>query len=74
MASWRSRRWGDLSRGQRAGVVALATAQLGLLAAALADLRRRPPEQVRGDKRLWALASFVNVVGPLAYLRFGRRR
>ena len=54
--------------------LALVAAQLGLLAAALNDLRRRPPEQVRGDKRLWVLASFVNLLGPLAYLSFGRRR
>jgi Phospholipase_D-nuclease N-terminal len=45
-----------------------------LAAAALLDLRRRPSEQVRGSKRLWAVATLVNFVGPLAYFAFGRRR
>jgi hypothetical protein len=74
MAWRRSRRWTELSGPERAGALALVAAQLGLLAAALNDLRRRPPEQVRGDKRLWVLASFVNLLGPLAYLSFGRWR
>jgi hypothetical protein len=29
---------------------------------------------VHGPKVLWALVIAVNVVGPLAYFRFGRRR
>jgi hypothetical protein len=40
----------------------------------LLDLRRRPSTQIRGSKRLWAAAAFVNFVGPLAYFSFGRRR
>jgi hypothetical protein len=48
--------------------------QLLLAAAALLDLRRRPSDQVRGSKKLWAAAAFVNFVGPLAYFMFGRRR
>jgi hypothetical protein len=35
--------------------------------------RRRPSEQVRGSKKLWAVAALVNFVGPLAYFAFGRR-
>ena len=45
-----------------------------LAAAALLDLRRRPGDQVRGSKKLWAAAAFMNFVGPLAYFAFGRRR
>jgi hypothetical protein len=52
----------------------LVTLQLGLLAAALLDLSRRPARKVRGDKRLWVAASFVNYVGPIAYLTYGRKR
>ena len=37
------------------------------------DLHRRPPAQVRGPKPLWRLACLTNSVGPLAYLRWGRR-
>lgn len=68
------RRWSELTPSQRAGVVAAGTVQLTLLVAALADLRRRPAEQVRGSKALWTAACFVNFVGPLAYFKLGRRR
>jgi hypothetical protein len=67
-------RWSDLSAEQRAAVAAAAAVQMGLLAAALTDLRRRPSDQVNGSKAMWAAVSFVNFVGPLAYFAFGRRR
>jgi hypothetical protein len=35
--------------------------------------QRRPGEQIRGSKKLWTAAAFVNFVGPLAYFAFGRR-
>ena len=47
--------------------------KLVLLAAALADLRRRPAKRVRGSKKLWFGLSFVNFAGPLAYFAFGRK-
>jgi hypothetical protein len=68
------KRWRDLSGRQRAGITGAGVVQLGLLAAALTDLRRRPAKQVRGSKRLWIGVSFVNFVGPIAYFVFGRRR
>jgi Phospholipase_D-nuclease N-terminal len=69
-----NKRWGDLSSTQRKAVVLSGVVQLGLLAAALADIYRRPAEEIRGDKRLWAVVAFVNYVGPVSYLLFGRRR
>ncbi|MFC4857259.1 PLDc N-terminal domain-containing protein [Actinophytocola glycyrrhizae] len=45
----------------------------GLAAIAWNDLAHRPQEDVKGRKRLWALAIAVNFVGPIAYLRYGRR-
>jgi len=66
-------RWSDLSTAQRAALAGVGVVQLGLLAAALADLRRRPSGQVRGSKAIWTAVSFVNLVGPLAYFAFGRR-
>jgi len=68
------RTWGELSPGQRGGIVAAAIVQFALLAAALRDLRRRPASEVRGPKPLWAAVSFVNFVGPLTYFTVGRRR
>jgi hypothetical protein len=69
-----NKRWSDLSSTQRKAVVLSGVVQLGLLAAALADIYRRPAEEIRGDKRLWAVVAFVNFVGPVSYFLFGRRR
>ena len=68
------RTWNELSPRQRGGITGAAIVQITLLAAALRDLKRRPPAEVRGPKAFWAAASFVNFVGPLAYFAFGRRR
>jgi hypothetical protein len=67
------KRWSELSTRQRTSIMVAGVLQMLLAAAALLDLRRRPGEQVRGSKKLWAAATFVNFVGPLAYLAFGRR-
>lgn len=66
--------WSDLSARQRAAVVGAGVVQVGLLVAALRDLWRRPADQINGSKLLWAPLCFVNFLGPLAYLRFGRKR
>ena len=67
------KRWRDLSPRHRTGIVIAAVVQIGLQAAALVDLRRRSAHKVRGDKRFWAAASFVNFAGPIAYFVRGRR-
>jgi hypothetical protein len=61
--------WSELSRRQRGVLVSGGAIQLILLAVAVADLWRRPPDQVNGPKPLWLAISLVNFVGPLAYLR-----
>ncbi|NJN84701.1 MAG: SDR family oxidoreductase [Caldilineaceae bacterium] len=38
------------------------------------DLSKRLPEQVKGSKKAWRAALFVNTVGPLAYFSKGRRQ
>jgi hypothetical protein len=68
------KRWADLSRRQRRAIVAAGVVQYSLMAAALIDLKRRPARQVKGDKRLWVAASFVNFAGPIAYFLLGRKR
>ena len=68
-----NKRWSDLSPGQQAAVLTLASVELALTATALVDLIRRPATQVRGDKRLWALGVFIQPVGPIAYLAWGAR-
>lgn len=67
------KRWSDLTGTQQGLIITLAAVELALTVAALVDLARRPAEQVRGPKSLWALGCFVEPVGPLAYLALGRR-
>jgi len=71
------RQWSDLSPRSRGLIVAAATAEAGLKAAALIDIKRRPASQIRGPKWLWAaVVVLVNSFGgaPLSYFLFGRRR
>jgi len=68
------RRWNELSGGQQAAVLTLASVQLSLAATAWADLATRPAGQVNGSKVRWAFVIAINFFGPLAYFRWGRRR
>jgi hypothetical protein len=69
-----NKRWSELTTAQKRGIVLSGTVQIALLAAALVDIYRRPPREIRGNKLLWTLVSFVNFAGPLTYFFFGRRR
>jgi hypothetical protein len=64
----------DLSTPQQVLLALLVVVQIGLFAAAQLDLRRRPARKIRGDKRLWRAAAFVNYLGPIAYFTYGRKR
>jgi hypothetical protein len=66
--------WNDLPPAQRRLIIALASVQLSLLAAALWDIAHRPAEEINGSKAAWAAASLISFIGPLAYFRFGQRR
>jgi len=70
----RTRRWSQLSSGQRVAIIVLASVELALTTAALVDLLRRPATEVRGPKLLWGVAVFVQPIGPISYLTLGRRR
>ena len=70
-------RWGALSRPQRVVIVRpWALFEAVAKTAMLVDLRRRPAEQIRGRKRLWAATALVNTAGlaQVAYFVVGRRR
>lgn len=67
------RRWSDLPRWQRASALALAPLEVVTTTVAVIDLVRRPRPQVRGPKPLWFLGFLVQPIGPIAYLRWGRR-
>jgi hypothetical protein len=70
----KKKRWSDLSPGQQRATVVAGAVELGMKIAALADLRRRPAEEIRGPKPLWVALLFVNFVGPVAYFAIGRKR
>ncbi len=65
--------WSDLTAGQKRAVYVAGTLEVIVTAAALRDLKHRPSDDVRGPKVAWVLASFVQPIGPLAYLAMGRR-
>jgi len=73
VARRRKKRWSELSQRQQAAIVAAGTVQVGLTVAALADVRRRSDDELRGSKAMWTAVAFVNFVGPLAYFAFARR-
>jgi hypothetical protein len=66
------KRWKEMPPARRAASIIIVPIQVGLLVAALIDLRRRPAAQIRGSKRLWTLVVFINWVGPISYFLFGR--
>lgn len=68
------RQWSDLSARQKTMVLTVGSVQISLLLTALADIYRRPAEEIRGSKWAWTAVSFVNFIGPLSYFAFGRRR
>jgi hypothetical protein len=71
-----NKKWSDLTARQKAPLVLRGIVQFALLAAALADIHRRPAEQINGSKWLWSAVALVNFmgIGPIAYFLFGRRR
>ena len=62
-----------MTEAQRTLVVVGGAVEVVLTTIALVDQARRPAGQVRGPKAAWALAAFVQPVGPIAYLVWGRR-
>ena len=68
------KKWSARSRRSRALIVAAGVVEVVLLVATLIDIKRRPADQIKGSKRMWTAAAFINIVGPLAYFAFGRRR
>ena len=70
-----ARRGHQLSQRQRRIIVVAAAGETALKVAMLIDLKRRPADQVRGRKWLWASTALVNSAGvlPVAYFIAGRR-
>ncbi len=66
--------WQDLDERQKRGLGLAAMVQVALLLFALYDWFRRPGSEMRGPKFVWLPLLFVNFIGPLGYLKFGRLR
>ena len=69
---------GAISARGPAGLLITASVGDGAVrVAALIDIKRRPASQIRGRKRVWAVAvALINSAGalPISYFVFGRRR
>ncbi len=59
---------------QKLAALLVAFVQYALMAAALWDMWHRPAEEIKGNRRLWTAAAFVNFIGPIAYFVAGRKR
>jgi bacteriorhodopsin len=68
------KKWSQRSRRSRRLIVATGVVEVVLLMATLIDIKRRPANRIKGPKRLWTALAFINIVGPIAYFTFGRRR
>jgi hypothetical protein len=70
----KKKRWSEFSPAAKTAIIVGAVAEAVVTTSALRDLIRRPAREVRGWKPLWVLGCFVQPIGPLLYLRVGRRR
>ena len=72
----RNKKWSELTAREKAPFVVRGIVQVVLLVAALADIYRRPAEEIKGSKWLWGAVALVNFmgIGPIAYFIFGRKR
>jgi hypothetical protein len=68
------RQWKDIPARQKRRMASIGIVNVALTGFALWDLSHRPASQVKGKKFVWALVSFVQPVGPVIYLLFGRKR
>jgi hypothetical protein len=66
--------WKDLPRWAKRAIVVVGAMQMSLLAAAQADISRRPAQDINGSKLRWRLVSMINLAGPILYFVLGRRR
>lgn len=74
MSVAKRKKWSELSGPAKAASVLMGLIQVGLLFAALYDIRKRPAEQINGSKAMWVGLAFINTIGPIAYFVKGRKR
>lgn len=64
--------WSELSPGVRKALIAAGVIEVALTAFVHRDLSKRSAADVRGPRLMWRLATFVQPIGPIAYLLAGR--
>jgi hypothetical protein len=74
MSNKASKKWSEMPTSRKVFIVLMTIAQFTLLAFALADIRKRPAEQINGSKKLWTAIAFINWIGPIAYFVKGRKQ
>lgn len=67
------KKWSELSSTEQTVILTVGSVELAITATAAVDLAIRPKQDVHGNRVLWALALFVQPVGPIAYLWTHRR-
>ena len=67
------KKWSDVPTPQRWALCMAAALELAMTVAALRDLAARPADRVRGPKMAWAVAVFIQPVGPVVYFAAARR-
>jgi hypothetical protein len=55
-------------------IAAIVVGHLVLTSLAWRDIGHRPDDQIRGNKKVWRVATGANSVNSLAYFIFGRKR
>lgn len=65
--------WLDLPTELRFPVIAAIIADTTAKVFTWGSLIKRPANKVRGPKWAWVLVSFVNGIGPISYVLFGRK-
>lgn len=71
------KKWSELSPRTRQIIIVGGVIEGALKVAALVDLARRPAEQVRGSKAVWATSIvLINAMGavPILYFATGRKK
>jgi hypothetical protein len=64
----------DLSEKQVRALAVVLVIHVILLALTRVDLRSRPDDAVRGNKRMWKVWATMNTTGSVAYWLLGRKR
>ena len=72
MTGCRTKKWSDLSSGQKTAVLVAGSIQLSLALTAWVDLAQRDPAELDGSKAKWAAIIAISWFGPIAYFTRGR--